>query len=116
MLAQNIALVNKLQALISCCERTEAMSRAIAGIRERMVRYMADVQQCITEQEKLRAEFVEKKKSLEKQCKDTEYQCKILRGDEALMNSLSPEEVTKQVDFVMEAIGQLAVAKYLTKQ
>jgi len=116
MLDNFVALLDKLRTLLAQCERAGALSRTLCGFREGMEKYMADVQKCIADESNERAELVQKEKSLNAQLKEVARECKILRGDDSLLNSLSPEEVTKYVDFVMEAVGQVAVAKYLTKQ
>jgi len=112
----NCAVMEGLHSLLIQCQRAGAMSRALSVIRSGMERYMVDVQKCLTEQESQRTEFMEKEKTLRAQVKEAERECRILRGDDDLLKCLPPEEVTKYVDFVMEAVGQVAVAKYLTKK
>jgi len=114
LMAHFVTLVEKTRSLVAFSQRAIVLSENLGEIRVGIERYMADVQHYISEKETERAEFVEKEKALKAKCKETERECKILRGDDELLNSLSPEEVTKYVDFVMEAVGQVAVAKYLT--
>jgi len=116
ILGHHVALLDKLHILTAQCERTGALTRTLCGFRTEMEKYIGDVQKCISDEATEREELVKKEKSLETEFKDANRECQILRGDNSLLNTLSPEEVTKYVDFVMEAVGQVAVAKYLTKK
>jgi len=116
VMARNRALVCKIRELVEHCERVGALSYTLCGIRDGLEKYMQQVQQWITEQSKKHEEFVTQEKDLVAKCNDAERKNKVLRGDDGVMKTLTMDEVTRYIDFVMEAVGQVAVAKYLTKK
>jgi len=116
LMTRNAALVCNLCSLVEQCQRVEALSSKLCSIREGLEKYMTLVQQWIAEQEKKHEEFVKQEQELQAKCQEAERRNKVLRGDDEVLKTLSAEEVAKFTDFVMEAVGQVAVAKYLTKK
>jgi len=116
VMRRNSALVESLYTVVEQCERVGALSNTLCQIRDGLVHYIAQVEQWITEQTQKHEEFVQKEKELEDQCKEAQRKNQILRGDDAVLKTLTMEEVTKYVDYVMDAVGQVAVQKYLTKE
>jgi len=109
-------LVSRIYGLVEQCERVGALSSTLCDIRNGLEQYMKQVQQWIGEQWKKHDEFVEKEKDLRAKCEEAERKNQILRGDDDALKGLSAEEVTKYTDYVMEAVGQVAVAKYKVSQ
>jgi len=116
VLTHHAALVCHLRSLMEQCQRVEALSCTLCSIREGLEQYMALAQKWIADQEKKHDEFVAQEKDLIAKCKEAERRNQVLRGDDAVLKTLTAEEVSKFTDFVMEAVGQVAVAKYLTKK
>jgi len=116
VMTRHARLMAAIHSLVEQCERVGALSSTLCTIREGLDHYMKQVEQWISEQTQKHEEFVAKEKELEDKCKEAERKNQILRGDDAVLKTLTMEEVTKYVDFVMEAVGQVAVAKYLTKK
>jgi len=116
VLSRHSLLLANVHGLVEQCERVCALSNTLCHIRSELEQYMKQVEQWIAEQTKKHEEFVVKEKELEAKCKEAERKNKILRGEDAVLKTLTMDEVTRYVDFVMEAVGQVAVAKYLTKK
>jgi len=116
VMTRSICLMNTLQSLVEQSEKVGALSSALCKIYDGLVKYMSDVEQWMAEQTKKHDEFVAQEKDLEAKCKEAQRKNQVLRGDESVLKTLTMEEVTQYIDFVMEAVGQVAVAKYLTKK
>jgi len=116
VMTRNTSLITSVYSLIEQCERVGALSDTLCKIHDGLEHYMTQMAEWITEQTKKYEEFVAKEKELEAQCQEAERKNQILRGDEGVLKTLTMDEVTRYVDFVMEAVGQVAVAKYLTKK
>ena len=115
--AQCEALAGRLCALGAECRRVGAVAGVLGDARARLARLVTAMPGVVAAERAQRAACAQTEQALAAQCAAVERECRLLRGDDAVLGeALAPEHVSACVDFIVEAVGQMAVAKYLTKK
>ena len=114
--AQCEVLAARLDALGAECRRVGALAGVLGEARGQLVQLVRAMPGVVAAERAQRAAGAQTERALAEQCAAVERECRLLRGDDTVLDGLTPEHVSACVDFIVEAVGQMAVAKYLTQK
>lgn len=109
-------LADRLCALGAECRRVGAAAAVLGAARAQLEQLVQAMPGVVAAERAQREACAQTERALAEECAAVERECRLLRGDDTVLEALTPEHVSACVDFIVEAVGQMAVAKYLTQK